>query len=78
MDELIVQINLLKNGDKYHDFCADDAIYFLQRAQESFEAMNTNPEKWYKESRFAAEVIMKSLPVLCVSQLLLQSQETNK
>ena len=71
---MIKHITLLKNGDKYHDFCADDAIYFLQKAQESYEAMETNPEQWYKESRFAAEVIMKSLPILCVNQLL-QSQE---
>lgn len=74
---MIKHIILLKNGDKYHDFCADDAIYFLQKAQESYEAMETNPEQWYKESRFAAEVIMKSLPILCVNQLL-NSEENSQ
>ena len=69
MDTLIHYVTLLKNGEKYHDYCADDAIYFLERAKEAFEAMKTSPEKWYQDSRFSSQVLANCLPFL-----LLQSQ----
>ena len=69
MDTLIHYVKLLKNGEKYHDCCADDAVYFLERAKDAFEAMSTCPEKWYRDSEFSAKVLASSLPFL-----LLQSQ----
>ena len=69
MDTLIHYVTLLKNGEKYHDACADDAVYFLERAKDAFEAMNTCPEKWYRDSKFSNRVLASSLPFL-----LLQSQ----
>ena len=69
MDTLIHYVALLKNGEKYHDSCADDAIYFLERAKDAFEAMSTCPEKWYRDSKFSNRVLASSLPFL-----LLQSQ----
>lgn len=74
MDTLIHYITLLKNGEKYHDCCADDAIYFLERAKDAFEAMSTCPEKWYRDSEFSSQVLASSLPFLLLQSQVLSNQ----
>jgi hypothetical protein len=58
-----------KTGEKYHDFCIDDAMWHLMKAHEALTASETDPETYYKESVQSAKTIIKSLPVLIVNSL---------
>ena len=58
-----------KTGDKYHDFCIDDAIFHLKKAHEALEEGLSDPLKWYASSLFTAKVLAKSLPFILTVQM---------
>lgn len=70
---IINYVSSLKNGEEAHDFCADETIFFLKKAEESHEAMKNNADEWHQQARVDAEVMLKTLPFLIANQLI-QSQ----
>jgi len=70
---LVLYLGTLKTGDVKKDRCIDDAIYFLDKAQEAIDATK-DPEKWYQDSVNHAKVISKSLPFILLAYTL-QSQD---
>lgn len=69
LDEVIEKLETRRTGDLYNDFCIDDAIFHIKKAQEALEA---EPVTWYRDSTMCARVIAKSLPLI----VLLQWQES--
>jgi len=68
-----------KNGDIYHDFCIDDAIFHIKKAQEALEEGLADPLSWYNQSKFTAKVLSKSLPFILAVQMqqsLAEDQES--
>ena len=65
-------LELRKTGEKFHDFCIDDAIFHIKKAQEALDEGLLDPEAWYKSSLFTSKVLAKSLPFI----LALQIQES--
>jgi hypothetical protein len=64
-----VTLESRKNGDRYHDFCIDDAIFHIKKAQEALEEGLADPEAWYTSSKFTAKVLAKSLPFILAVQM---------
>ena len=62
-------LELQKTGEKFHDFCIDDAIFHIKKAQEALEDGLLDPESWYKSSLFTAKVLAKSLPFILAIQI---------
>ena len=62
-------LELKKTGEKFHDFCIDDAIFHIKKAQEALEDGLLDPEAWYKSSVFTAKVLAKSLPFILAIQI---------
>ena len=65
-------LEMKKTGEKFHDFCIDDAIFHIKKAQEALDEGLLDPEAWYKSSLFTSKVLAKSLPFI----LALQIQES--
>jgi len=66
MDKLIKETILLKNGDKYNDFCIDRALMFLDSAKEVLET--TDQEQLYNDEIFTAKTLYKSMPFIYLVQ----------
>ena len=56
-------------GEKYHDFCINDARWYAKKAAEALDASIDCPEEYYNESLHCATVLKKSLPVLFLNSL---------
>jgi hypothetical protein len=67
---LVLYLGTLKTGDEKKDRCLDDAIYFLDKAQEAIDAHRDNPEKWYQESVEHSKIIAKSFPFILMAHTL--------
>jgi hypothetical protein len=59
-----------KNGDQYHDFCIDDAIFHVKKALEILEEGLADPVAWYTDSQASAKILAKSLPFILAIQML--------
>jgi len=76
----VVTLESRKTGEKYHDFCIDDAIFHIHKAHEALEEGLSDPAAWYASSRFAANVLAKCLPFIVSVQMqesLAEDQESN-
>jgi len=61
MEQVVKDLESLKNGEKYHDFCIDDAIFHIRKAQEILEA---DPEDWFKQQQEVSTLFVRFLPFL--------------
>jgi hypothetical protein len=68
MDDIIKIIESQKNGDKFHDFVIDDAIYFIKKAKETLEDGLQDPEKWYENERVNSATFFKLFPYIYYTQ----------
>jgi hypothetical protein len=59
MDNLISDIQARKTGDKFFDFCMDDAIFHLTKVKEILECAEENPEGWFNGQREVAQLFVK-------------------
>ena len=62
-------LEMKKTGEKFHDFCIDDAIFHIKKAQEALEEGLADPVAWYSSSQFSAKVLAKSLPFILAVQI---------
>ena len=69
MDDLLIALEIQKNGQKFNDFCIDDAIFHIKKAKEAIEEGLTDPAAWYASSLFTSKVLAKSLPFIIAVQL---------
>ena len=69
MDELISALEIKRTGQKFHDFCIDDAIFHIKKAKEALEEGLADPVAWYSSSHFSAKVLAKSLPFILAVQI---------
>ena len=51
----------LKIGEKYHDFCIDDARWHLDRYEEALIASKNDPKKYYDESLDSTTCLAETL-----------------
>ena len=63
-DEIILKIQLLKNGDKSHDFCLDDAINYINKAAEAFDASTLYPTTWRADNLAVANTFIDMFPLI--------------
>ena len=73
LDDVIASLETRRNGELYNDFCLDDAIFHIKKAQ---EALDADPVTWYRDSIMCSRVIAKSLPLIVLLQLQ-ESQAQN-
>ena len=71
MDQLIKDIESRKNGEKFHDFCMDDAIFHLVKAREILEA---DPEDWFNQQREVSKLFVQFLPFFVASSCMTSNQ----
>ena len=58
MDDIIKEMEKQKTGEKYHDFCIDDAIFHILKAKEIIEGCLENPRDWYDlQSQSAQDLV---------------------
>lgn len=67
---LVLYLGTLKTGDAKKDRCLEDAIFFLDKAQEAIDAHRDDPEKWSNESEYNSKIIAKSLPFILMAHTL--------
>lgn len=72
MDQLIKDVESRKNGEKFHDFCIDDALFHLLKAKEILET--DNPEDWFNQQREVSKLFVQLLPFLVSSNCTKSSQ----
>ena len=65
----VITLESRKTGDKYHDFCIEEAIFHIKKAQEVLEEGLQDPVTWYASSKFTAKVLAKSLPFILAVQM---------
>jgi hypothetical protein len=74
LEKFISDLEKTKIGDKYTDFCIEEAIFHIKKAIEVIQA--PDPKERYYESFFQAKVITKSFPfIFAVQELELQAQQ---
>jgi len=76
----LVTLESRKNGDKYHDFCIDDAIFHIKKAHEALEDGLADPKAWYETSKITTKVLAKCLPFIVAVQMqesLAEDQESS-
>jgi hypothetical protein len=64
MEQVVKDLESLKNGEKYHDFCIDDAIFHIRKAQEIVIAADSGPEDWFKQQQEVSTLFVQVLPFL--------------
>jgi len=74
MEQAVKEIESLKKGEKFYDFCIDDAIFHICKAQEILKAAETDPEYWYNQQRDAATMFVQVLPFLVASNCLKKAE----
>ena len=62
MDDIIKTIESQKNGDKFHDFVLDDAVYFIRKAKEALEEGLQDPEGWYNTEQATSKTFYSLFP----------------
>jgi hypothetical protein len=74
MDNLISDIQARKTGDKFFDFCMDDAIFHLTKAKEVLECAEENPEEWFNGQREATHLFIRFVQFLTFYNLSSSSE----
>jgi len=67
--ELIPLMEAMKTGDKYRDYCIDDAIFHIKKASEALTEGLRNPKEWYEMSQSGVRLLAKSLPFILAVQM---------
>ena len=62
--ELIDNLENKKSGEKFHDFCINDAINYIKKAMEAFEASQENPKEWFKDNVSMAKTFLDLFPAI--------------
>jgi hypothetical protein len=79
MNGLVPIFEAMKTGDKYRDYCIDDAIFHLKKASEALQEGLADPCAWYQKSESTAKVLAKSLPfIIALSQTLKSPDESDQ
>ena len=73
MEDLIQSLQSRKNGEKYHDFVLDDAIYYIKKAQEALEDGLEDPESWFKNEQINSSTFYSLFPQIYFTQQRLAS-----
>ena len=73
MEEVIKDLESRKKGEKFYDFCIDDAIFHIRKAQEILEAADDDPVDWYKQQQDVAKTFIQMVPFLLASNSLTQA-----
>lgn len=68
MDLIKEGLKTKKNGDKYHDSVINDAVYYIEKAQECLDEGLKNPEKWHKDNMIMNKTITQLFPQMCILQ----------
>ena len=68
MNELKNKIKKMKNHEKNHDRVIDEALYFLDKAQECLDEGLKDPESWNAENMVINKSIIKLLPQMYLLQ----------
>ena len=66
LHKVIEEIKNLKNGDRYNDFCVNDALSNLKKVQECLEARENYPQQHFEDGVKHAKWVMKTVPLLSV------------
>ena len=74
IDCLITHLQSQKTGEKHHDFCIDDAVFHLEKAQEALLEGMAQPKKWYEDALFTAKTFQKCMPFIYLVQESLQRE----
>ena len=56
----------LKNGDRYNDYCINDALSHLAVVKEALEARERNPETHFREAVKHAKWVTKITPIMYI------------
>ena len=64
--ELENSILKLKNGNRYNDYCVNDALSHLAVAREALEARESNPENHFREAVKHAKWVTKITPIMYI------------
>jgi len=78
MDQLIKDIESRKKGKKYFDFCMDDAIFHIRKAQEILQAAEDDPEDWFIQQQQVAKTFVQVLPFLLASNCKISDDNLNQ
>lgn len=65
----------------YHDFCIQEALFYMNKAKHILEVDIKDPEKYYKESLHNSKVMYNSLPFIILTEQFLShkaSQDTEE
>jgi hypothetical protein len=73
MDGLIPLLEAMKTGDKYRDYCVDDAIFHIKKATEALTDGIKDPEAWYTTSQSSSKVFANVFPLLLLASLSMGS-----
>jgi hypothetical protein len=68
MDQVIQDLETRKNGDKYHDFVIDDALYYIKKAQETLDQGLLNPIGWYENEQVNSKTFFSLFPQIYLTQ----------
>jgi hypothetical protein len=66
LDDLENKILNLKNGNRYNDYCVNDALSHLAVVKEALEARERNPREHFYEGVKHAKWVMKVVPIVSV------------
>jgi len=67
MNEVIKDLESRKKGEKFFDFCIDDAIFHIRKAQEILEAAEEDSQDWYKQQQDVTKTFIQLIPFLLSS-----------
>jgi hypothetical protein len=73
MEIIIDGLQSRKNGEKYHDFVLDDAIYYIKKAQEALGDGLDDPESWFKNEQINSSTFYSLFPQIYFTQQRLAS-----
>ncbi len=68
MDYIIKGLESQKNGDMFHDFVLNDAIFYIKKAQEALDEGLRNPEQWYRNEQINSSTFFNLFPQIYFTQ----------
>jgi hypothetical protein len=74
MDLIIKGLESKKNGDKYHDFVIDDAMYYIKKAQETLDQGLLNPVEWYENEQVNSKTFFSLFPQIYLTHQRISSE----
>ena len=73
MEIIIDGLQSRKNGEKYHDFVLDDAIYYIKKALETLDEGLADPASWFKNEQINSSTFYSLFPQIYFTQQRLAS-----